>query len=307
MKNIYRFIIGAFVALTFFQLQLFAQVGINTDNSTPDGSAMLEVKSTNKGFLVPRMTQAEIGAIASPAEGLLVFCTNNKKFFVFLAYLNKWMEIAYGSTTINPGGFSCGDVLIINHTTSGGVAPVNKIVNYGTVTGIPGETSKCWITSNLGSDHQATAKDDATEASAGWYWQFNHKQGYKHDGTTRTPNTTWIPSIVETSDWITANDPCNTELGNTWRIPTYTEWYNVNNTGGWGNWNGPWSSGLKLHAAGYLASSDGSLGNRGSYGIYWSSTQYDASGGWSLLFYSDNSFMTNSGKANGRSVRCIRD
>ena len=115
----------------------------------------------------------------------------------------------------------------INHVASGGVAPVDKTVTYGTVTNIPGETSKCWITSNLGADHQATAVNDATEASAGWYWQFNRMQGYKHDGTTRTPNTTWITSINENLDWQAANDPCALELGNGWRIPTYTEWTNV--------------------------------------------------------------------------------
>ena len=70
-----------------------------------------------------------------------------------------------------------------------------------------------------GADHQATAVDDATEASAGWYWQFNRKQGYKHTGTTVIPawNTT---SIDEDSDWIPANDPCAIELGAGWRIPT---------------------------------------------------------------------------------------
>ena len=40
----------------------------------PDGSAMLDVKSNNKGLLPPRMTRAEIDAIASPADGLIVYC-----------------------------------------------------------------------------------------------------------------------------------------------------------------------------------------------------------------------------------------
>ena len=186
-------------------------------------------------------------------------------------------------------------------------APVTKTVTYGTVTNIPGETTKCWITSNLGADQQANAVGEATEPYAGWYWQFNRKQGYKHDGTTRTPNTTWINSIVENSDWITANDPCNIELGTTWRIPTYTEWYNVDNTGSWINLNGPWGSGLKLHAAGYLRNSDGSLTNRGSYGEYWSSTQYDAAFGSYLGFDSSDSYMYNSSRAFGFSARCVRD
>ncbi len=203
--------------------------------------------------------------------------------------------------------WACGiSTMTINHV-AGAVAPVTKTTTYGTVTNIPGELTKCWITSNLGSDHQATAVSDATEASAGWYWQFNRKQGYKHDGSTRTPNTTWISSISETSDWLTANDPCNIELGTTWHLPTYTEWYNVDNTGGWTTWTGPWGSGLKLHAAGYLYGSDGSLSSRGSYGYYWSSTQGDATNGWYLYFSSGGSYMYYTNKAYGFSARCVRD
>ena len=56
---------------------IFAQnVGINTDGSTPETSAMLDVKSTAKGFLAPRMTAAQKAAITSPATGLLVYQTD---------------------------------------------------------------------------------------------------------------------------------------------------------------------------------------------------------------------------------------
>ncbi|MCP4088414.1 MAG: hypothetical protein GY746_01275, partial [Gammaproteobacteria bacterium] len=59
--------------LVILSLGLFAQVSINTDGTDPDGSAMLDVKSTDKGMLVPRMTTAQRTAISSPATGLLVF------------------------------------------------------------------------------------------------------------------------------------------------------------------------------------------------------------------------------------------
>jgi len=59
----------------FFAAQglLHAQVAINTDASLPDGSAMLDIKSTARGMLMPRMTSAQRLAIASPADGLMVY------------------------------------------------------------------------------------------------------------------------------------------------------------------------------------------------------------------------------------------
>ncbi|MEI7983114.1 MAG: FG-GAP-like repeat-containing protein, partial [Bacteroidota bacterium] len=116
-------------------------------------------------------------------------------------------------------GFTCGSSIIINHVADT-VAPVTKTVTYSIVNNIPGEPSKCWITSNLGADHQATSVDDATEESAGWYWQFNRKQGYKHDGINRTPNNAWVNPIIEDFDWQAANDPCTHEIGGGWRVPT---------------------------------------------------------------------------------------
>ncbi len=64
------------VIFVLFIAQAIAQVGINTDNSAPDNSAMLDVKSTSKGFLPPRMTTGQMNAIISPAQGLTVYNTN---------------------------------------------------------------------------------------------------------------------------------------------------------------------------------------------------------------------------------------
>ena len=51
----------------------FAQTGIGT--ATPDPSAQLEVSSTTKGFLPPRMTTAQRDAIIDPADGLIIYNT----------------------------------------------------------------------------------------------------------------------------------------------------------------------------------------------------------------------------------------
>ncbi|NII25971.1 hypothetical protein HB364_12825 [Pseudoflavitalea sp. X16] len=60
----------------FLSTAAFTQVGINTDGSVPEASAMLDIKSTTKGLLIPSMTAAQKAAITAPATGLLVFQTD---------------------------------------------------------------------------------------------------------------------------------------------------------------------------------------------------------------------------------------
>lgn len=58
-------------------------VGISTDGSTPDNSAMLDVKSTSKGMLIPRMSEGERLGISNPAKGLLIFQTDEAEGFYY--------------------------------------------------------------------------------------------------------------------------------------------------------------------------------------------------------------------------------
>jgi len=295
------FQIEANAAANVIYISAAGSLGVGT--ATPEATAIADLSSTSRGFLPPRMTQAQLSAIPAPANGLLVFNTTDEKFYIYVELVNAWKEILYGTGTISTT-YVCGTPITRNHV-AGSVAPVSKTVTYNSVTNIPGETTKCWITQNLGSDHQATAVNDATEASAGWYWQFNRQQGYKHDGTTVTPAWT-ITSISENSDWTSDHDPCVFLLGTGWRIPTSTEWSNIDAAGGWTTWNGPWNSDLKMHAAGHIGGSTGTLVYRGQYAGYWGSTQTGNTTAYRLIFGSAECELYNDDKANAFSVRCLR-
>ena len=72
-----------------------AQTGIGT--TTPDVSAKLDISSTTKGLLVPRMTATERGAIATPAKGLLIYQTDGEAGF----YVNTGTSSSKVWTRIN--------------------------------------------------------------------------------------------------------------------------------------------------------------------------------------------------------------
>jgi uncharacterized protein (TIGR02145 family) len=101
-------------------------------------------------------------------------------------------------------------------------------------------------------------------------------------------------------------------MGNGWRIPTYTEWVNVDATAGgnWTNWDGPYNSLLKMHAAGDLKYTTGTIEFRGGTtgnGLYWSGTFFQPTSAWALLFNSSTCSMSIPIKATGISIRCIKD
>ena len=80
-----RILKGAVVAIILAMTsQVKAQnVAINSDGSTPNSSAMLDITSTTKGLLTPRMTSAQRTAISSPATGLIVYQTDGTDGFYY--------------------------------------------------------------------------------------------------------------------------------------------------------------------------------------------------------------------------------
>ncbi len=96
----------------------FAQIAVTTDGSAPDASAMLDVISTDKGFLPPRMTTLEISTIPNPAEGLSVYNTTTHK----PVYYNgaHWMDYD-GTEMLKIGDFWQGGVIFYLDPNGGGL------------------------------------------------------------------------------------------------------------------------------------------------------------------------------------------
>ncbi len=194
--------------------------------------------------------------------------------------------------------WSCGQPFTMVHSAND-VAPVSKTVTYETVLTSIGGDSRCWITQNLGADVQASSAGDMSDAAAGWYWQFNRKQGWANGSVGGWPN-----SLPDVGNWLSSEDPCTLLLGSGWRLPTNTEMQNVQS--GISNSAAAYSSILKLHMAGSLETSTGALQYRGMFGHYWDSEEgSNTDWGKNLLFYS-SSAISEYHKQHGFPVRCVQ-
>ncbi|CAM3080701.1 hypothetical protein CHFL109739_16295 [Chryseobacterium flavum] len=94
MKAKRIFFRSKYIALLLIVAMIFpaaAQVGINT--TTPDPSSILDLNSTTRGLLAPRMTTAQRTAITSPADGLLVYDTTQKQFYYYTAGSATWSPV----------------------------------------------------------------------------------------------------------------------------------------------------------------------------------------------------------------------
>lgn len=137
-----------------FILNLSAQVGINIDGSQPNNSSMLDVKSTDKGFLPPRMNTSQRDAIGSPATGLIIFNSDCNDIQLFNG--TGWVPIG------NIGSVPAPDAIIGNTApcanavgVSYSINPVSDATGYNwtvppgaTIVGGQGTTS---IVVNLGA------------------------------------------------------------------------------------------------------------------------------------------------------------
>ncbi len=111
-------------------IHIAAQVAITTDGSAPDNSAMLDVKSTTKGVLVPRMTGQQRDQIVSPAKGLMIFCTDDNAYYFNAGSQGSKLWLMMSSQWTNSGTnifYNLGNVGV------GVSSPLSKLDVNGTI------------------------------------------------------------------------------------------------------------------------------------------------------------------------------
>jgi hypothetical protein len=293
MKNVYKFL---FASLWLGSGLLTAQVGIGT--TTPAPSSAIDVTSTTKGFLPPRMTEAQRDVIDTPAVGLIIYCTDS------------------GAN---------GEPQFYN-----GVAWVNMVGGTATPAPIPSVTSptgKIWMDRNLGASQIATSSIDAASYGDLYQWgrptdghQLRNSATASGPVASGSEGSNFITNNSVTRDWLapqddfrwnsnttggvtkTGNDPCPTG----YRVPTEAELQAELVEFSPRNAAGAFESLLKLPVAGSRFRSNGAIFNLGSTGFYWSSTVSGTSARY-LIFSSSGILISTDSRADGFSVRCLKD
>jgi len=305
MKNFTNLFL-AVCMITGFAFSVNAQsVGINADGSAPDNSAMLDVSSTTKGFLPPRMTTAQIEAIVNPADGLTVYNTTDKKLYVYIATDVVWKEISFGAGTISPPAFVCGQSF-----TDSRDSKVYTTVQIG---------DQCWMAENLNVGTRIDGTSQQTNNSPTpiieKYCYNNSEANCDVYGGLYQWNELMQYSTAEGIQGICPTD---------WHLPTDTEYstlttYLGSDAGGkmketgTTNWNSPNtgatnSSGFTALPGGYR-NTDGTFASIGINAPFWSSSQSSAESAWyrDLSYNNADAFRNNKAKGYGFSVRCVRD
>jgi uncharacterized protein (TIGR02145 family) len=294
--------------LLFLGLTSNAQV-VRIGTNTPATSSQLEVNSTTKGFLPPRMTSAQRNTIVSPAIGSVIFNTTTNCLNFYNG--SGWNE-ACGTPIIK---YPSGSIFCASGAT--------EIVNVTNP-----KTGKIWMDRNLGASQVATSSIDTNSYGDLYQWGRGADGHHcRNSGTTTTLSSTdilgnsgFINASTTPYDWRSGqngnlwqgvngtNNPC--PIG--YRLPTETEWDNERlswvlapisstNTSA-----GAFASPLKLPMAGYRNFNLGSLSNVGTNGVYWSSTVRSTSSR-GLGFNTGNAYIFTVYRANGFSVRCLKD
>ncbi|MFN6040190.1 MAG: hypothetical protein ACK452_17090, partial [Bacteroidota bacterium] len=183
-------------------------------------------------------------------------------------------------------------------------------------------TGKTWMDRNIGAAQVATSSADSLSYGDLYQWgrgSDGHQCRTSPTITTlsssnQPANGDFILAPANPSDWRNpqnailwqglngVNNPC--PIG--YRLPTETEWSAEDASFSTQNDSGAFNSPLKLSVAGYRDLANGSLLNVGANGYFWSCT-VSSTNSRRLFFNNSNSLMLSSFRANGFSVRCIKE
>jgi len=167
-----------------------------------------------------------------------------------------------------------------------------------------------WATRNVA----APGTFAASQTDAGMFYQWNSKIGWSAtDPLTSTNGSAWNNAWNGNgaTTWEAANNPCPQG----WRVPTQAELNTLVSlsTKTWTTIPAPgyiFTSGgnsLFLPAAGDRGSNVGTLGNVGTIGYYWSSTEESSNYAYYLYLGSGNAGLVKLNKSYGQSVRCVAE
>jgi len=149
-------------------------VGIGT--SVPNASAQMDVTATNKGILVPRLTHAQMLAIVSPANGLLVYNTDSACF----AYRNatEWVYLKGNATASNDwstkGNAGTNSAVNFIGTTD------NAVLNFRTNNLPAGTIDHIRLNSFLGSQAGNTSQTGVRNVAVGYSAFLDNGVGQKN-------------------------------------------------------------------------------------------------------------------------------
>jgi len=115
---------------------LYAIGSLALGSSTPDASAILDLQSTTKGFLPPRMTTTQRAAITLPANGLVVYDTNVQALFVYDGTGSTWKQL---------GPVKYGKVAVVAQSGGDYDDPAKAMTEYSFWCGTPSSTNPCLL------------------------------------------------------------------------------------------------------------------------------------------------------------------
>ena len=127
-KYIYLTLLFIIIAATSSAqlVQKANKMHVGTTNATMHASAALDVTSTTKGFLPPRMTEAQRNAITTPARGLIVYCTDCAKEGLYVYNGSGFVPLAGAVDGATNGITSTG-----NNVKLGGTLIENTLITQG--------------------------------------------------------------------------------------------------------------------------------------------------------------------------------